>query len=114
MGRLARLTRRITTEILVWRGITVLVSYEADWQGLCRAGFERGFGHLELQAFAPVGAPLPNTDDGYHAVFLACGVVEAGGGPLACAGAWLDEMAEDLSWRVAVARWLERGGECVA
>lgn len=105
MARFAAPARTITTEILVWKGISVLVSYEADWQGLARAGFVEGWAHLELQAFAPVDAPLPQTDDGYHSTFLARGCVEAAGGPSACAREWLDEMAQTLSWRVTLARW---------
>lgn len=110
MGRIASPARAITTEIVVWHGISILVSYEADWQGRVRAGFAQAWAHLELQALAPAEAPLPQTDDGYHSSFLEPGCVEAWGGPSACALSWLDEMAATLSWRVALARWEARTG----
>ena len=98
--------RHIVTETLEWRGVTIRVGYEADWLGLGE-GFE-AHAHLDLQVMEPKGAPLPVTDTGYRSEFLGGGEVEEAGGIVAYVTAWLEEMAESKSWRVARARWEQR------
>jgi hypothetical protein len=86
-------SRDIVTEILEWRGVTVLIGYEAAWLGGdCTA-------HLELHVRHPEGAHLPVTDTGYRSHFLPQGAVEEAGGPAAYVTAWLDEAATSKAWR---------------
>jgi hypothetical protein len=100
--------RTITTENLVWNETLIQVSYEADWLGLCDAGFDEPYAHLELQVLAPRGAPLPVTDTGYRSEFLHGGLVEEAGGAVEFARGWLEEMSDRQSWRIARARWEQR------
>lgn len=97
--------RVITTDILIWNGVAVLVSYEPDWFGLAAAGSDEPYAHLELLVLSPQGAPLPVTDTGYWSEFLGCGEAEAVGGPSVLVTALLDEMSHTTSWRIARARW---------
>jgi hypothetical protein len=48
------------------------------------------------------------TDTGYRSEFVGYGEVEEAGGPIAFVKAWLDEMADTKSWRIACARWMQR------
>jgi len=85
--------RRIATEILEWRGVTIEIGYEAEWLG----GNLQA--HLELRVRHPEGALLPVTETGYRSHFLSRQIVEEAGGPAAFVTAWLDEAAESNSWR---------------
>lgn len=51
--------RSITSEVLVWEGITIRVCFEADWLDLKASGADRPWSHLEIQVVDPPGAPLP-------------------------------------------------------
>lgn len=97
--------RSITTEMLVWEGVTIRVCFEADWLGLKASGAGRPWSHLELQVIEPPGAPLPVTDTGYWSEFLSPGEAEQAGGPLAMVANLLDEMSHSRTWRVRRARW---------
>ncbi len=97
--------RAITSDTLVWNGITIMVSYEADWMGLAAKGLDYPSAHLELQVVEPKRAPLPVTDTGYRSEFLSSGLVEEAGGPKAFAEAWLDNMAGTKCWLIARAKW---------
>ena len=100
--------RHITSEILVWNGITVQVSYEADWLGLAFSGSGFPYSHLELHVLEPNGAPLPVTDTGYWSEFLALGEAEELGGPKAAAECILNELSNSTRWRAAWAKWEQR------
>ncbi len=89
----------IVVEQLVWRGITLSISYEADWLGSGARGSAFAVAHLEIRVLAPERAPLPMTETGYRSHFLAQGDVEAGGGPAAYVLAWLEHDAKDTKWR---------------
>jgi|SRR5580658_6431515 hypothetical protein len=98
--------RHLQTEVLTWRELTLLLSYEADWMGLTAAGLRPPLAHLELQVLAPRGAPSPLSDDqGYWSDFLDPREAIGAGGPRVLAMALLDEFAEALTWRVSWARW---------
>lgn len=98
--------RIIQTEMLVWEGISILLSYEPDWLGLAAAFVEpEAVAHIELQVMAPRGAPLPLSDDGYWSDFLSPGEAAEAGGPKALAFALLQEFSHTQVWRVRRARW---------
>lgn len=97
--------RSITSEMLVWEGITIRVCFEADWLGLEASGAGRPWSHLELQVVDPPGAPLPVTETGYWSEFLSPGEAGEAGGPVALVVALLDEMSGSKAWRVRRARW---------
>ncbi|MBL8554593.1 MAG: hypothetical protein JNL41_09975 [Phenylobacterium sp.] len=97
--------RSITSELMIWEGITIQVCFEADWLGLEASGAGRPWSHLELQVMDPKGAPLPVTDTGYWSQFLAPGEVEEAGGAVALITAQLEEFSHTKTWRVRRARW---------
>jgi len=76
--------RSIFMDLLVWNGVSISISYEADWLGLSVSKLDLAYAHLELQVLAPKGAPLPVTETGYRSEFLDRGLVEApvNSGPL--------------------------------
>jgi hypothetical protein len=101
--------RQIETETLEWQGVTITVSYDAQW---CRVGKGKPSfapAHLVLNVVAPRGALLPVTDTGYRSHFLEAGIVEEAGGPAAYVRAWLDQAAKTPAWhkREAAARQLD-------
>jgi hypothetical protein len=89
--------RVVVIERLLWRGVAVSVSYEADWLRSAARGSPYPASHLEIRS--PV--PLPITETGYLSHFVTPGVVEEGGGPTAFVQAWLDEAASDPKYRQA-------------
>jgi hypothetical protein len=89
--------REVVIERLVWRGITISVSYEADWLRSAARGSPYPTSHLEIRS--PV--PLPITDTGYLSDFTAPGLVEERGGPAAFVRAWLNNAAHSTKWRQA-------------
>ena len=82
-----------------WQGVTVAVSYEADWLGMSKRFPASATSHLEIEVVSPEKAMLPITDTGYRSQFLRCGTVEGAGGPLAYTKAWLDEAAKAPAWK---------------
>lgn len=52
---------------------------------------------------APERAPLPITETGYKSHFCDRREIEAAGGPVAYALAWLDMAADSKTWREACA-----------
>lgn len=81
---------------LVWRGITIEVTYEAHW--LRREGFYCPC-HLTLKTIAPERCPLPVTATGYLSHFTDPVFVEEASGPLAYVTAELDAAAGSRKWR---------------
>lgn len=85
--------RDVTVETLLWQGLTIEVSYEANWLG------SKHYAHLQLRSMQPTEAPLPVSETDYRSHFLTCGVVEGAGGALVYAKAWLDDAAKGTDWR---------------
>lgn len=90
--------RRSAAPILVWEGVTLLISYKPRWLQTTTA-------HLEINVVQPEGAPLPVTDTGYRSHFLPYGIVEEAGGPVVYVQAWLDREARSAEYRRALERW---------
>jgi hypothetical protein len=97
--------RFIATDIFVWEGLTILLSYEPDWMGLGGRGVGTPLAHLELQVVAPRGAPIPLSDTGYWSEFFEPNEDDDGDTPRALALALLQEFSDAQTWRVARARW---------
>jgi hypothetical protein len=97
--RPGRQRKRKTVERVDWQGITVSVSYEADWLGMSKELSQFATAHLEIEAVDPPKQPLPVTETGYRSHFVARGVVEQAGGPVAYARAWLDQAAKAPAWK---------------
>jgi hypothetical protein len=83
-----------TVERFDWQGITVAVSYGADWMGMSKRHSQFATAHLEIEAVEPPRQALPVTETGYRSHFIARGIVEQAGGPLAYARAWLEQAAK--------------------
>lgn len=87
----------ITT--VTWQGVTIEVSYQADWLGMSQRSADWGIAHLELRVQEPQGAPLPMTTTGYRSHFLPPSEVTLAGGAAAYVLAWLDHAAQSDAWR---------------
>jgi hypothetical protein len=82
-----------------WQGVSVSVSYEADWLGMSKSLGQFATAHLEIEAVDPPKHPLPVTETGYRSLFVARGVVEQAGGAVAYTLAWLDQAAKAPAWK---------------
>jgi hypothetical protein len=80
----------IPTYSIVWRGITIAITYEANWLNL--AGTVGTCAHLEIRSEGK--RPLPITDTGYLSHFAAPADVDAMGGAAAYVQVWLDTAAQ--------------------
>ena len=80
-----------------WEGIALLVKWCPSWNGE-NAIYQ--IAHLEIHAANKT--PLPITETGYKSHFIDKEAVEALGGPLAYARAWLDEAAAAPAWKAKV------------
>lgn len=90
--------RTIQTETLNWEGITIEVSYEAEWLGF-RRGSDMAVAHLQVRSVAPERVPLPITETGYRSHFVYREEIEVAGGPVAYILAWLNHRADSREWR---------------
>ncbi|SRR5579862_796893 len=88
-----------TIERFEWQGITVAVSYEADWMGMSERYSQFATAHVEIEALEPRRQALPITETGYRSHFVAMGIVEQAGGPVAYAREWLDHAAKTPAWK---------------
>jgi len=77
----------------------VAVSYEADWMGMSERHSQFATAHLEIEAIEPRMQALPVTETGYRSHFVANGIVEQAGGPVAYAREWLDHAAKAPVWK---------------
>lgn len=88
---------------LIWNGIRIELRYCPSWS----ESYERIYGyplaHLELETIDPANAPLPVTQTGYRSHFTRPDLIDAEGGPLAFATAWLDHEAKSEKWKAAEA-----------
>lgn len=91
--------RTITTETLVWQGITIEVRYDAEWLVPKDMASRYAFAHLEIRSIDPERAPLPITGTGYPSHFTHPDVITEAGGPVAYVLAGLEEAAQTPDWR---------------
>lgn len=90
------MTRSLETHTIIWRGIIVEVSYEAQWLG---SDGPFSSAHLQLNVIEPEGAILPVTETGYRSHFTDRAIIEEAGGPVAFVKAWLDCEANSQDWK---------------
>jgi len=83
-----------TDHHIEWEGIAVLIKWCPRWYG---ASDYYEIAHLEIHAANKT--PLPITETGYRSHFIDKEAVEALGGPVAYARAWLDEAAASPEWK---------------
>lgn len=95
--------RTIQIATLHWEGITIEVSYEAEWLGFQR-GSDMAVAHLQVRSIAPERAPLPITETGYRSHFVHPDEVEGLGGPVAYVEKWLGEAASHVDYSDYVER----------
>lgn len=95
--------RTIRIETLQWEGITIEVSYEAEWLGF-RRGSDMAVAHLQLRSVAPERAPLPITETGYRSHFVHPDEIDNLGGPVKYVEGWLDTMGRSAQWLDYVTR----------
>jgi len=91
--------RPITVSPLIWRGVTIEVSLEADYLGMSAKFPDAAHEHLQVRVLAPEGAVLPITETGYRSHFQPCGTAAAQGGVKAFVLAWLDHAAQSPAWK---------------
>lgn len=84
-----------------WNGITVEISYEPNWMGGLTEAFGEPLAHLQIQSVSPERAALPVTETGYRSAFVAGSVITLEDGPVAFVRDWLDEAANDPTWKFA-------------
>jgi hypothetical protein len=89
----------VKVEVFDWRGITVSISYAANWLNSAKNNPDFATSHLEIKAISPKEARLPISGTGFLSHFLAPGTVEEAGSPTAFVRAWLDEAAASRAWR---------------
>jgi len=90
------MTRSLETHTILWRGLSLEVSYEQNWLGT-EGAFSTA--HLQVNTVAPEKAPLPITETGYRSRFIDAETIAEAGGPVAFVKAWLDQAAETKSWK---------------
>jgi hypothetical protein len=74
-----------------WAGIPLSIRYCPDWCSITA--------HLEISSRD--GQPLPITETGYRSHFTSTDAIEAEGGPVSFACAWLDHAAQSPAWQDA-------------
>ena len=84
----------ITTELLEWQGIALLVSCQRKYLGT------EGMTHLSIQVLGTKHHRLPITETGYRSHFESEAEIAKRGGPLAYVRAWLDAEAATPEWQV--------------
>lgn len=82
-----------------WQGIGITIRWSPRW--LSRDGAEFLFSHLEI--VADNRRPLPVTETGYRSHFCHPSDIEAHGGPVGFAIAWLDHEADTPEWQARLA-----------
>lgn len=89
-----------------WRGIGLTINWKPDYFSMATGDGAYAVAHLEIIADGRV--MLPVTETGYRSHFIQKEAIEAEGGPVAYALAWLDHEAASPSWkrREAAARQL--------
>jgi hypothetical protein len=89
------------TYTLDWEGFALSINYCPDWSPTLKSsGY--ALAHLEIRSID--GQPLPITETGYRSHFTNADSIEAEGGPVAFARAWLDHDAQLPQWKAAKAK----------
>jgi len=83
-----------TDHHIEWQGIALLIKWCPAWLG---NDAHYSIAHLEL--IADNRTVLPVTETGYRSHFVPREEVEALGGPVAYARAWLDHAAKSSEWQ---------------
>ena len=86
------------THRIDWEGIALSISWCPAWLGQ-----ERAYSIAHLEIIADDRAVLPVTETGYRSHFVLREEVEALGGPVAYARAWLDQAARSPAWAAHMA-----------
>jgi hypothetical protein len=89
------MTHEYQTYTLDWEGIALSINYAPSWCSMTA--------HLEVRSADK--RPLPITETGYRSHFTSAELIEAEGGPVAFARAWLDHAAQLPAWKEANAKW---------
>ena len=96
------MTADYQTYTLDWEGFALSITYCPDWSPSYREIYGSPMAHLEIRSIDR--QPLPITETGYRSHFINAEVIEAEGGPVAFARAWLDHDAQSPKWKAAKAR----------
>jgi len=83
----------------VWQNIGIAIRWAPRW--LAGDDEEYSFSHMEI--IADDRHPLPVTETGYRSHFCHRSDVEAHGGPVGFAIAWLDNEADTPEWKARLA-----------
>ncbi len=75
---------------LVWQGITIYLKWEPE-------AFGGTIAHLEVMSENRVRIPI--TETGYRSHFCHLSDIEAHGGPIEFARAWLDQASQSPDWK---------------
>jgi hypothetical protein len=84
-----------------WEGIALSINYAPDWSPSYKEVYGSPMAHLEISSIDR--QPLPITETGYRSHFISAAVIEAEGGPVAFAQAWLNDAANSPAWKAAKA-----------
>lgn len=90
------MTRSRDIHTIVWQGITIEISYEANWLNM---DGPYSTAHLEIRATDPDRAPLPMTETGYRSHFANPAEIDAAGGPVRFVQEWLAHEAQSKAWK---------------
>ncbi len=90
------------TYTLDWEGFALSINYCPDWSPSFREIYRSPLAHLEIRSID--SQPLPITETGYRSHFTNAELIEAEGGPVAFAQAWLNDVAQSPQWKAAKAK----------
>lgn len=88
-----------TAEMFDWNEIEVAVTYTAGYSSSYREVYGYSLSHLEI--FTPNCEALPISETGYKSQFERADNIEAEGGAVSYARAWLDHAARSPEWIAA-------------
>ena len=91
------MNRRTELHHMEWNGILLEITFEPEW--LPPGILGENLAHLQVRSIYPTDAPLPITETGYRAHFIAASAVAAAGGPAAYVDVWLTAESEAPAWR---------------
>lgn len=91
------MNREIEQHEITWEGIRISVSFERNWLQSTSPHFRTA--HMQLQTVSPARVALPMTETGYRSHFLPVEHVDAEGGAVAYALAWLAHEAQKPEWQ---------------
>ena len=80
-----------------WQGIALEIRYCRNWSASYEEIYGYPLAHLEIESANR--EPLPITETGYLSHFTGSELIDAEGGPVAYAIAWLDHEADSKAWK---------------